>query len=150
MERRTVLAAVGTLATVGLGGCLGDGDGDNNEAEGPAPNRTASPTETATERETKTPTPDHYTMPAGTAIVEVTVDPDFDGSVVLETTCREDASVLENGEQATVVRNEDRESCGVSVAVDGETAFDEWIAGYESARLTVTADGELEGGRIML
>lgn len=150
MKRRTVLVAVGVLATVGLGGCLGDGDGNGGGDARTAANRTATPTATATDRDVTTPSPDPYTMQAGSVIVAVTVDPDFDGEVQFTADCREMEVVIPSGERAEVVRDEPGESCPVSLTIDGETALSETIYGYESARLTVTADGELDGGRIML
>lgn len=142
VKRRRLLAVVGALATAGLGGCPGDGDG-GGAAETPA-NRTATPTETATERKARTPSPDPYTMPAGSGVVAVTVHPDFEGEVEFSARCRGIDTAIPGGERTEVVRNEAGESCGVSVEVDGEAVLDRVIHGYESARLTVTADGDVD------
>lgn len=142
MHRRRVLAVMGAIVTTGsLGGCIGeDTDGQTTDSPPDSPSRTPETTETA----------DPYVMSEGTAIVEVTVESGYEGEVVVDADCRDGQSVLSGGEHVSVERREHGETCGVSLTLDGDTVVERSVPDYESSRVTVTADGELEESAIVV
>lgn len=144
MKRRTVLTALASVAAMGgVAGCTDESPEGRTTA---APDD--SPTETTTSAESTTPTAttesDPYVLDEGDPLVEVTVEPGFDGEAVLDAACRDGETVLAGGEAASVDRRSDGETCSVAVRTDGETVYEETVQDYEYHRLTVTAEGELE------
>lgn len=141
MQRRTVLVVLGTgLAAGGLAGCLGDGAGGQT-VDSP----TESPIQTPRETENRGP----YEMSEGTVIVEVTVDSEYDGDVVLDGKCRDGELVLTGAEHASIERRQRGESCAVTVDIGGETVFDSTVSEFASYSLAVGEDGDLSSDVVL-
>lgn len=134
LPRRELLTTVGIGITSATAGCLENADWLS----------TGEP-----QTETATPTEDQHTMAEGTILVKVTVRSTAPAAV-LETGCRSDVLEIEPGESEAIERVTDGESCGIELTVDGESIFDAYVYEYESLRLTVTSEGDVETESIML
>ncbi len=83
-------------------------------------------------------------MCEGTKLAEVVVAHGVSGDVVLQAECRDEEFQIQSGESVLIDREEDAETCGISVSVDGERVFNETIEGHENVTLTVSSDGEVD------
>lgn len=83
-------------------------------------------------------------MCAESTLVEVTVDPGFEGAVLLAADCREEHRSVSPGSRETIVRDEESESCSITLYVDGEEGYSDDIPGYQRTSLTVTETGQIE------
>lgn len=148
MNRRQFLSI--SAFSVSLSGCIeGDFDG-TTENNSPTSKVTGTETPRNTDTETETPSPEGATpdcwpsMCEGTKLVEVVVGHAFSGEVVLQAECRGEAFSVQAGQSVQVAREEDAETCGISVSVDGEQVFRENVEDYESVTLTVSSNGEID------
>lgn len=134
-SRRRLLAATTPSVGLALPSCT---EGENGAGSG---NRNSTGDDSG---QTPTPLPDNEEMTEGSPLVEVTVDPEFSGTVHLEGDCRDDGIELAPGEKAAFTRTRDGEECAVRLEIDTETRYETYIRGYESYSLTVEADGEID------
>ena len=129
MNRRGVLLR--SLPFIGIAGCvdnLGEGSSDNE------PEDTESGSDDVDE---------DYSRAEGTTMVEVDVDDDFDGKVVLETDCREERFKIDPGEEFGVEREEDAESCSFEIFIGGEKACEGGVGGSDRYQAEVSENGEI-------
>lgn len=146
MNRRRFLSF--SALSISVSGCIAGTPGGETETDSPTSNPTETPGNTATE--TERPSPDGETpecwpsMCEGTTLVEVVVNADFSGSVVLEADCRGEDVPIQPGESVEIVRTEDAESCGITLFVADEQAYSDDIEGYESVTLTVRSNGDVD------
>ena len=82
-------------------------------------------------------------------MIEVDVHPGFSGTVVLEASCRDDPVSIHSGESVQIVREEDGETCGVTLLIDEEEVYDNRIDGHTSVTVTVSSDGEIDEEGVM-
>jgi len=112
--------------------------------------------ESTAETDTPTPPPEGATpecwpaMCEGTQLIEVDVQSGVSGDAVLETNCRGEPIELEAGESVQLVREADGEGCGVTLFLDGEQVYSEYIEGHVSVTVTVEADGTIDEERVLL
>lgn len=147
MNRRKFLSA--TALSISLPGCIGDGGGT---AESDSP--TANPAETehskATATETEEPSPEVATpacgrsMCEGTKLADVVVSNGFSSDVLFELNCRSEDFSIQPGGSVEVVREEDGETCRISLSVGGEELYSEIIQDHERVSLTVDSNGEVD------
>lgn len=136
MNRRQFLSRALPAVSITLAGCA---QGDSND-----------------ETETSTPRPDGTapgcwpSMCEGTQLIEVDISSSFSGSAVLEPSCRSDTLELEAGESVQLRRESDGEECGVTLFIDDEQAYSEYIEGHVSVTVTVESDGAIDEERVML
>lgn len=136
MNRRRFLSLSVSALSVSLAGCT-----DGTVADWAA---------------TETPTPDDSepgcwpSMCEGTQIIEVDVHSDFSGTAVLEAGCRSEAVTIRSGESVQIRREEDAEKCGVTLHIDDEKVYGEYVEGHASVTVTVDSDGEVDEERVML
>ena len=89
-------------------------------------------------------------MCEGTQLIGVDVSSDFSGTAVLEASCRGDALELDAGDSVQLHRESDGEKCGVTLAIDDEQAYSEYIEGHISVTVTVDSDGGIDEERVLL
>jgi hypothetical protein len=141
MRRRQFLTAASVAL---LAGCSDAG----TETHAPS----ATPTTALTPGTTESPGPGSTPTPSwspggtarlgpGSALVELTVAEGYAGEVVLGGTCADGPVRLTGGESVAVERESAGEGCAYTVALDGDVEHRDGVAGYETARVTVTADG---------
>ena len=82
------------------------------------------------------------------AMIGVTVEEGFSGTVVLEADCRDEASQLEPGDELRIEREYDDEDCSYDLRVDGESARQETVDATESVKLRVTESGSIAGATV--
>lgn len=147
MRRRELLA---TTAIALLAGCTGS-PGSDGSGDTPVPTATATPG-TDTPEPTATPT----WSPGGTAemgpdsnLVRLTVEEGYAGEVVLGGTCADDV-VVGNGETVRIERESPGEGCSYTITLNGTVEARDGVSGSETARITVTADGEVEVSELMV
>jgi hypothetical protein len=123
MKRRVFLGSVFTVST--LAGCLGDDDSDP-----------ALKTE----------------LDAGSPILTVSVAEDAPGPIEVTALCRDEARTVETGEEFTLRRQKDGESCTVRVRGEyRDPPETEYRIGQASdGQLTVTPDGAFEFDRAVI
>lgn len=122
-----------TLLALGIPGCSrDDGDGLRGGTAEPDDDADRSPGDCWPE------------MCAGSTLVAVTVDANFEGQVVLTAGCREGNRSIPPGDRETVVREEESESCSITLSLDGEIVYSDEIPGHQRTSLTVTETGEIE------
>jgi hypothetical protein len=85
-------------------------------------------------------------MGEGTSIVEVTVDSEFDGDVVLNPECREGEINIDAGEEIEITRETDGEECKYKLYINGEEKLSRDDGSDARAIVTVTKDGDIEDG----
>lgn len=147
MNRRKFLST--TALSISLSGCLEGGE-DTAESDSPTskPAETEHSSNTATE--TEVPSPEVVTPPCGrsmcegTKLVDVVVAHDFSDDVVFELNCRNEDFSIEPGESVEIVREEDGESCRISLSAGGEEVYSEIIQDHERVSLTVDSNGEVD------
>lgn len=106
--------------------------------------------------ETETPSPEDsepgcgLSMCEGTQIIEVRVNSDFSGTTVLGAGCRGENVTIQSGESVQIIREEDGEECGVSLYIDDEEVYGEYIEDHVSVTVTVNSNGEVDEERVML
>jgi hypothetical protein len=83
-------------------------------------------------------------MGPGSALVELTVAGGYDGEVVLGGTCTDGDLAVAAGETTTAERETAGEGCAYTVSLNGSVEHRDDVSGYETARVTVTADGTVE------
>lgn len=148
MNRRQFLSF--SALSISLSGCIeGDvGDATENNPQTSTAAETETPRITTTETETPSPegaTPECWpSMCEGTELVEVVVANDFSGDVVLNAECRAKEFSIPSGESVQIVREEDAETCNISLSINGEQVVSEHIEDYESVTLTVRSNGEVD------
>lgn len=127
-----------TLLALGIPGCTRDDVGiDGGSTDSP---------EDDSDRNTGDCWPE---MCEGSTLVEVTVDRALEGEVVLSAECREEDRSLTPGSTETIERDEESESCSITLYVDGEGAYSDDVPGYQRTSLTVTETGEIEAEHVV-
>jgi hypothetical protein len=82
--------------------------------------------------------------------VELTVAEGYGGEVVLGGTCTDGDLPVAPGETATADRESAGEGCAYTVSLNGSVAHRDGVSGYETARVTVTADGAVEASSLAI
>ncbi|WP_224271095.1 hypothetical protein [Haloprofundus salinisoli] len=141
MNRRQFLSI--SALSISLSGCIeGDFGGTTRN------NSTTPKTETLSPEGV---TPECWpSMCKGTKLVEVFVALGVSGDVVLQAECRGEEFPIRSGESAQLDREEDAETCEISVSIDGEQVYRENVEDYESVTLTVSSSGEVEEERVTI
>jgi len=133
MNRRRFVCVL-TLS-ISLPGCVEDGSGGSTEQDRPD---TESKEGTVTRTETETPegaVPEcHPSMCEGQQLVEV----------------RDEEIPIGPEDSERIDREDDGETCGLTVHIDGEQEYSERIEDYEHLTLTVTSEGEFEEGWVVV
>jgi hypothetical protein len=130
MRRRKLLVSV--LSVGFFSGCL--------ETDTESTALTSTSTETTTSETTETCFPQFC---EGSILAEVDVDASFSRTAVLEATCRDRSYELQAGDSVTIIRQVDAEECDITISVDNQTVYDEYIADYVSTSLRVGPDGNV-------
>lgn len=137
MNRRQFLSLSISALSVSLVGCTEGGLEDGDETE------TQSPEDTE-------PDCGQSSMCEGTQIIEVHVYSGFSGAAVLGVGCRDEEVTIQSGESVQITREEDAEGCGVTLHIDDEKVYGEYIEGHVSVTVTVDSSGEIDEERVML
>jgi hypothetical protein len=145
MNRRQFLSLSIPALSVSLAGCTQNSE-DGTETE---QDNSEDGTETATSSPEATAPGCSSSMCEGTQIIDVSVSSDFSGTAVLETSCRDEAVSIRSGESVTIVREEDGEECGVTLFIDDQEVYGEYVEGHVSVTVTVGPDGEVDEERVM-
>ena len=82
------------------------------------------------------------------AMLAVTVEEGFTGTVVLEADCRDEPSRLEPGDELRIERDDDDEDCSYDLRVDGKSVRRETLDPTESVKLRVTERGSVAGATV--
>ncbi|AHF55879.1 hypothetical protein HISP_16441 [Haloarcula hispanica N601] len=142
MKRRKIITS--TLSVIFLSGCTTDSNDQytlNSTSTEPTPNSTSTGS---------TPSAgDCYPQFCrGTKLVDVVVDADFSGTVVVEAACRERSYKLQSGDSITITRKVDGESCDIIISANNQTVYNQTIADYVSISLRVGPDGNVSRSAI--
>ena len=136
MNRRQFLSLSVSALSVSLAGCTGGYVEDGTESETPSPEGSDSGC--------------GESMCKGTQIIEVHVSSDFSGTAVLGVGCRDEDITIQSGDSVQIIREEDGEDCGVTLYLDDEKVYGEYIEGHASITVTVNSNGEVEEEGVML
>lgn len=156
MKRRQLLSVA--ALSVSLSGCAENNRGDATEAASPTSVAAEPATRTDATTETETPSPEPATdirgcewpkMCEGSQLVKVVVRSGYLGDVVLAALCRDETFTVAPGESVRIDREEDGESCYVSLFVGGEQVYARGIPPYKRVTLTVNSDGTVERDAIV-
>lgn len=150
MYRRRALAVLAT-ALLPAAGCLGgptdapDGATATARSETGTPESMSSPTpRTTTER------CDWPNMCAGSTLLELFVDTDYEHTVTLRLGCRSTAVTVDPGRHHAVTREEDGEECDVVVSASGEDRYETVVSGAERVTLRIDETGEVDVSVVVL
>lgn len=135
VNRRQCLVLSISALSAPLAGCT---DGSSADAE---------------EAETSPGSADSSCWPSmceGTQLIEVDVDSAFSGTVILEASCRDEAVSIQSGESVRIIREEDGADCGVTLSIDDEQVYNEYIEDHVSVSVTVTSNGEVDDETVMV
>lgn len=135
MRRRILLRSVGSCC-VALSGCLSNGDEDEENM--------GNEDYDWEERHENDGDEDDWSKEfhSGRPLVEVTVDEAFDGDVVFKANCRDKEYRIPAGEELSINREEDGESCSFRLLLDNKL-FDGGVSGSAIAYIEVTGKGEV-------
>lgn len=122
-----------TLLALGIPGCTRDDAGVEGRS-----------TDSAEDDSDRSPGDCWPEMCEGSTIVEVTVDRAYEEEVTLAAGCREEDRSIPPGSTETIVRDEESESCAITLYVDAEIAYSDDVPGHQRTSLTVTETGEIE------
>ncbi|MFC7071045.1 hypothetical protein [Halobaculum lipolyticum] len=154
MHRRRVLAAC-SVALLPAAGCVA---GPTDSADGATTTARSGPdtdTPTPTDSSASTPTPSSTprttteecewpTMCAGTTLLELFLDVDYERPVTLRLDCRSEPVTVDPGRYHEVIREEDGEECAVTVAADGETLYETTVSGSEHVTVRIDHTGAVD------
>lgn len=140
MKRRTLLSTIPLFT--GISGCVNTGGDANTNGEG---NQTDGANNSISEEDSKL-----YEYQEGNSLVDVAVHEDFNGSGVLEADCRDEDYSIKAGEEFSIDRKEDGESCSFQLYTSGKEEYGKGVSGAGRLELEVTGEGNVRDRQVTL